>query len=559
MILSGKRRQGKRSNQGIWFTAVLFLFLSGLLLTGGNWTSEKTTLPEGIFCGAENVEGDFFINDGIRFGGARGQDTRHPHSGTYSCQLKPDHRFGLIYETTDFIKGAKYVASVWRYTESSKGFLVVEGNEGSEFRITERVAIEEKDGFEKVQIIFNIPDNENMDTLKVYAGVDEVSGTVYFDDLNIRLLQTGNMATAFNPDKLDLTISRDDFQKMTAQKWKAVKEGVLFSTDEDRADGKMHSRNEGKEIPVKLRLKGDWMDHLQGDKWSFRIKTSGESSWNRMRTFSIQSPHTRGHLKEWMFHQLLHKEDILTPKYDFIEVSLNEKELGVYAFEEHFDKHLPESQSRREGPILKLTEDLFWLGMKRQFALKSSGGGLYKNAENSFEGSDIRPFKENKTQLSETLRKQFDQAQKLLYQFKYNQQPAHEIFDIERIASFFAIMDVLGAYHGNFWHNLRFYYNPISSRLEPIGFDGFGTEDTYLKDQIVLGYKVDTEDPGEDLTKLLFKDPVFFNSYMKHLYRISDNSYIQEFFADLEANIQVRENLLRKEYDGYDFRAEPFI
>jgi len=82
-------------------------------------------------------------------------------------------------------------------------------------------------------------------------------------------------------------------------------------------------------------------------------------------------------------------------------------------------------------------------------------------------------------------------------------------------------MDVLGAYHGHFWHNMRFYYNPVSARLEPIGFDGFGEVDTPLKDQIVLGYKVDAEYPEEDIVRWLFRDPDFFSAYMKHLNRIS--------------------------------------
>lgn len=559
MILSDNKKKAVSTDRSFWFLVALVVVLAGFLLSGRNWTKKSEPQITGISCSAEQVEGDYFIENGLKFGGAKGQDKRHARSGIYSCQLKPDHRFGLIYETTDFIKGAKYQASVWRFTESSKGFLAVEGNEGSNFRIVERVAIEEKDGFEKVQIIFNVPETPGLDTLRIYAGVDEVSGTVYVDDLNIQLLQTQNLTSDFRPDLLHIEIPRESLQKFSDQKWKAVKEGILFSTDEDRASGKMFSKNEGKEIPIKLRLKGDWTDHLIGDKWSFRMQTGGESSWNRMVTFSIQNPLTRGYLKEWMFHKLLSTEDVLSPKYDFIEVKLNQKDLGIYAFEEHFDKQLPESQQRREGPIIKLTEDLFWLGMKRQFALQKDGSGLYKNAENAFEGSDIRPFKEGKTQGSETLSAEFKTAQILLHQFKYNLKPASEIFDLNRIAKYFAIMDVLGAYHGNFWHNLRFYYNPVTSRLEPIGFDGFGNEATLLVDQIVLGYKIDTQNPGEDLTKLLFNDPVFFRVYMQQLNRITEQSYLQGFFADIEADIRIREQFLRKEFPDYTFQENPFL
>jgi hypothetical protein len=558
MILSDKKKAGISKDRSRSLVGVLVLILAFLLIWQKGKDSSKPEIT-GVYCSAEKTEGEYFINNGHRFGGAIGQKKHHAHSGEYSCQLTAKNRFGLIYSTTDFIKGGKYKVSVWRYTESSKGFLAIEGNPGSGFKIEERIAIEEKDGFEKLQIIFNVPQNETLDTLKFYAAVDEVSGTVYFDDLHIELLQSQSSASNFQPDLLRIEIDKKDHRKFTDQKWKAIKEGILFSSDEDRVNGSLFSKNQNKEIPINLRLKGDWTDHLRGDKWSFRIKVRQENAWNRMQTFSVQSPVTRGYLKEWFFHKLLASEDILSPRYDFIELELNEKALGVYAFEEHFDKHLPESQQRREGPILKLTEDLFWLGMKREFALQPGGSGLYKNADNAFEGSDVRPFKEGKTQSSETLAAQFKTAQTLLHQFKYDLKPANEIFDVDRIAKYFAIMDVLGAYHGSYWHNLRFYYNPIISKLEPIGFDGFGAEETRLEDQIVLGYKVNPENAGKDLTKLLFKDEVFFRKYMQHLYRISENSYLQNFFADIESDIKVREQFLQKEFGGYTLEPKNFI
>lgn len=555
MILSNKKKVKIAKDRNMVFVGLLVVILAGLLVVSTGRKKEAKQ-PEGVFCDAETVEGNYFVSNGFKFEGGAMQSDRRSRSGKYSCKLTPQNRFGLVYKSTNFIKGGKYKASVWRYTESTKGFLRVEGNTGSGFKIEERVAVKEKDGFEKLQIIFKVPDN--VDTLKIYPGVEVESGAVYFDDLQLQLLQTSTAAKDFKPDLLNLEIAKSDLTRLSDQKWKAVKEGILFSGDEDRVSGKMISKNEGQEIPVKMRLKGDWTDHLKGDKWSFRIKTGGESSWNRMRTFSIQNPTTRGFLKEWVFHKLLEKEDILSPKYDFIQVKLNEKDLGIYAFEEHFDKHLPESQERREGPILKLTEDLFWLGMKRKFALNQNSG-IYNNAENAFEGSDIRAFKESKLQLSPTLSAQFKTAQTLLHQFKYQLKPVNEIFDVERLAKYFAIMDVLGAYHGNFWHNLRFYFNPISSRLEPIGFDGFGDQDTHLKGRIVLGYKADTEDIGENLTKSLFANEAFFKAYMKQLNRFSEVSYLQDFFTDISTDIAVREQYLQKEFEGYHFFKNPFI
>ena len=561
MILSNTEVK-KNRHGGKLFLSALLLLLLWLLVSKSRLPNEQKVLGNEhlISCGAETIKDGQFIQDGVLFGDAAGQSENHPHHGKYACRLTAENRFGLIYTTTDFQRGWKYKVSVWRYTESSKGFLEVKGNEKSNFKIRERVAIEEKNGFEKVQIIFTVPDNEQLDTLQFYAGVDRETGTVYFDDLVIEILDAQPQMADFAQDLLKIGVSDKAYNQLNRQRWQAHKVGLLFSGDDDRVKGVLYSEKENKKIPIKLRLKGDWTDHLAGNKWSFRIKAMKEGAWNRLRTFSIQHPKTRGYLKEWVFHQLLQKEDILTTRYDFIEVEFNNKNLGIYAYEEHFDKQLPESQQRREGPILKLTEDLFWLGMRRQFELGNKGVGLYKNAENAFEGSDIRAFKEGKTQASVTLSTEFRAAQKLLYQFKYGLRPASDIFDVERIAKYFVIMDVMGAYHGRFWHNLRFYYNPVSSRLEPIGFDGFGETDTPLNDeQIVLGYKVRLDDPGEDLTKILFKDPIFFKAYMGHLNRISSQAYLQDFFSDIQSDINIRLNYLHREFPEYSFKVQNFL
>ena len=49
-----------------------------------------------------------------------------------------------------------------------------------------------------------------------------------------------------------------------------------------------------------------------------------------------------------------------------------------------------------------------------------------------------------------------------------------DVFELESLASYFAIIDLLGAHHSIMMSNLRFYYNPITSKLIPIGFDGQG-------------------------------------------------------------------------------------
>ncbi|UCD10668.1 MAG: hypothetical protein JSU88_08220, partial [Nitrospinaceae bacterium] len=44
---------------------------------------------------------------------------------------------------------------------------------------------------------------------------------------------------------------------------------------------------DGKKVSVKMRLKGDWTDHLEGSKWSFRIHVKKGDYVFGMRRFSI--------------------------------------------------------------------------------------------------------------------------------------------------------------------------------------------------------------------------------------------------------------------------------
>ena len=75
--------------------------------------------------------------------------------------------------------------------------------------------------------------------------------------------------------------------------------------------------------------------------------------------FSIQSPDTRSFLNEWVMHQFFKKEEVLTTRYTFMPVYINNVEMGIYAVEEHFEKQLLESKDKREGPILKFDEEGF--------------------------------------------------------------------------------------------------------------------------------------------------------------------------------------------------------
>lgn len=364
---------------------------------------------------------------------------------------------------------------------------------------------------------------------------------------------TSGNATAFQPDILKIKITDQTKNLLVQQTRDAFKQGILIATDDHWVKGEITSTKEAKTLPVKLRLKGDWLDHLRGNKWSFRIRAKTDYAWNRLVTFSVQNPATRSYLDEWLFHQFLDNADILSPRYDFIELYLNEKSLGVYAYEEHFDKQLAEYKKRREGPIIKLTEDLVWQGHLRQVHELGEQNHLTGREDAAYDAAEIRPFKEGRTQENPTLTKNFQAAQTLVHQLKFKQKAPAELVDIDRFARYMAIADVLEAYHGIGWHNVRFYYNPITSKLEPIGYDGFGETPTPYHGGPFVGYKMNFERHPHDYFKYLFTDRDFFKKYIAYLDTYSQPAFLKETIANYLPQITVREQFIQQEFKKYSY------
>ena len=332
------------------------------------------------------------------------------------------------------------------------------------------------------------------------------------------------------PDKININIAFVDLQKIERKRLEALEQGVLITSDEDFVTATIDYRNQ--KIPVKLRLKGDWTDHLEGDKWSFRIDVKDNNSFMGMRYFSIQDPATRGQANEWLFLQAIKKEGLIALRFELIDVSINGDHKGIYALEEHFSKELLENNQRREAPILKFSETQFWEnGVNYGFTPESSGGLFYQSL--------IEPFRLSKTLADSKLLSQFQQAEFLLRGYRSGSLAAETVFDLEQWATFFALADIFGVRHGLVWHNLRFYPNPLTGLIEPIAFDaGAGERITYLS--------LDAPQESYEMTGIL-KEPVFQKAYLKKLRLFSAPEYLADFLKVTRADLDRFVQILRRE------------
>lgn len=358
---------------------------------------------------------------------------------------------------------------------------------------------------------------------RVYARRDD-------DSLGRALLQVPERLTReVDIPKIFIDIGFTQLQKLYAKRAQALKTRVLVQGPDDWVPAAIRSGNET--VKVKLRLKGDWTDHLEGDKWSFRIHTKGNGQLLGLRRFSIQQPATRGYQGEVLFHETLRQFGVLTPGYAFIDVVINGDSIGIMALEEHFSKELLERNGRKDGVIIRYDESLTWEGRVRAKDLRGEVFETYLNAP-------IDAFGSSRIRKSERLSREYAIATGLLRGFTNGSMQASEVFDAEQLGSYLGVAEFWGAEHEIVWHNQRFYLNPLTLKLEPIAFDA------NLQHRMAVG---DTAS-NLPLVKKMLEDPevsAVFKRTLDSLVEQVDNGTL---IAHLQQAEKVHLDRLQKEY-----------
>ncbi len=565
MIISDKHAlasNGKKTK--IVLFSLLAIVLVFLLYPISYFTKSDNPSPNSYYCDLEVRDGDFFLAGDYKFKSAKTQSSDYSRSGKYSCFLKKsnDAQYGVFFQLPAIQRGESYKASVWRYREEGgdDGYLVVAADDPKQFYIGTNTIIKSVGGWELLEINFTIPYYRPVDNINVYV-YSKGAYPVYFDDL---LIDRISAPLTFNqekwaPPQLNIQLKEKALKKLNNKRKAALQNGILESSDDDWVKAKLHNLDTDESHKVQLRLKGDWLDHLKDNKWSFRIKVKTGEAYNRLRYFSLHTPSARLHLHEWVLHKAFEQEGVLTTYYDFLQLDINKESRGVYAIEEHFDKVLLERQKRREGPIIRFSENGYWSGLKRQLKQLEGLDFEVDMINKRPDGAILAPFRSNTLLKDSLLSQQTREAILLLDQYRNGEIAIGDIFDLDLMAKYMALCDAFNAYHGLTWHNQRYYFNPLSSKLEPIGFDGFA-ELPYSKNFFLgMGAYNSKNAEVKHVEQLFFLDLDFTAKYAHYLYKYTSRSFLNAFFANIEEDLKLRETLIQTEFEDYEFDLERFL
>jgi hypothetical protein len=350
-----------------------------------------------------------------------------------------------------------------------------------------------------------------------------------------------------SPEQIMIDIKHKDYEQLAAWRQQALERGQITSDLKESVPATIRYRD--KQLKAKVRLKGEWTDHLAFNKWSFRINVSGEDTLFGMKSFSIQHPRTRSYIYEWIYHTALRREDIPAQRYQFIAVTVNGRHQGVFALEENFTKQLIESNQRREGVILRFNGDFRYQPFSHEPGVTQTTADTGIAAQ---ESSNIQLYDEEKIAEDPNLHKQFLVAHNLLQAFRAGRLPTHKVFDADKLAMYFAVSELTGGTFAAYdWSDMRLLYNPVTSLLEPIGVEGNVNYEGTAKPICT-----DCFTPEDSFHRRLFDDEVFFRKYVAALEKVSDPAYVDALLADIGPELDQQMRIIHSEWPYWNYSPD---
>lgn len=326
------------------------------------------------------------------------------------------------------------------------------------------------------------------------------------------------------------------YNQLLSQREQALEAGVSISSDGDFVTATTQWDNNT--IPISIRLPSGTTTYMGADeRWAFEVRTQDDLELLGMQRFYLVDPAINNWLNQWAFARVLEQEGILVARYQFVRLIFNGRDWGIYALQEGFGSEFLTAQGRQEGVIVEFDTDLLWESIAhfqgdQQAAITDPVANLSAADVQYFE---VDAFRDATIDRDPGLSAQRERAIGLLRALQTGQLPASAVFDAQQYGRFLALVDLWGATESTSLVNLRYYYNPVSEQLEPIGFNG-NPLSTVERLSLTAAYG----------------DPVLQAAYVEQALRISQPGYLDHLQAELEPEIQHLQYTMRAQAEDGD-------
>ena len=211
-----------------------------------------------------------------------------------------------------------------------------------------------------------------------------------------------------------------------------------------------------------------------------------------------------------------------------------------------------ENNQRREGIIVKPDRIINSDGRQVDF----NSDVVNKNT--------IYPFVYQQAKvLSDTiLSNSFNYLSKSLHLFRTHKIPASSLIDFESTAKYFALSTIFGGQHNHMPANFPFYFNPVTTLLEPIGYDSNVARNIERYGGMITSPNNAYHSAifiKSGVVTNLFNSGEFYTLYIRELKRMTEKNYIPSLFATIKKELNTNLAILYKEYPYFDFFKRDFI
>ncbi len=167
-----------------------------------------------------------------------------------------------------------------------------------------------------------------------YFGFDFYKIDKYFNN-NIESLKY--LIVDNDLENVSIKIDRENFHNLELQRKKKLNNTSEITLDFSKATLNYYDND----YKIKMRVKGDRVLHwYKKDETSYKIDLRGSDRIWGLEEFSVQKPITRNYIYEYIFHKFIEFNNLISLKYFFVNLSINNNNQGIYAVEEGFSSEL---------------------------------------------------------------------------------------------------------------------------------------------------------------------------------------------------------------------------
>ena len=346
----------------------------------------------------------------------------------------------------------------------------------------------------------------------------------YVFNTNFKFISNYFKSNSDNTGTLFLDIKFKEWRKLVNQRnevWNFTNMVKYYplqwtdSIDKVEINGKINFNNQINK--VKIKLTGMNYDHF-GDpkKWSYKVSVKADNTIERQKKFNLLIPPSREYVNEFISHIFLEELDMIPLRFKPVKLVLNGENMGFYIMEEFYEKRLIEYNKYRESAILRLKDS--------EIVISSKNYVKYKSIIDSF-NLKLELFKNSKIGIE-------------------------ELFNLDKMADRIGMSILFGENHSLIDFNQRYYLNPFTLKLEPMGREWH--YNSYSNELDVFTNIKTISEMDSIFYKKLFNNISFTNKINRSLDKITSNLFLDKVYNKHLKDINNVKNVFYSEYPFFN-------